>query len=399
MTARAYLRNFQTKGQIKAEMQRIGVDPEGLDIMAPKGIHHTILLKEVNSRAANIIKQEFLSKDGEAALAYHCLSDLDKCSDMILMATERQYRAIIRKFRKQPFGLAGLAVELELILNNLSISREIEIQCGGKTLNADARTLIMGILNVTPDSFSDGYSDLEGAVAHGVRMAEEGADIIDVGGESTRPGSTPVSLDEELSRVIPVIESLAKKIDIPISIDTSKPEVARAAIEAGATMINDVTGLSNPDMASLTAEKKVPVIIMHMQGDPGTMQSNPQYDDVVDDIIEFFRNRMIMAEEHGLERNQIIIDPGIGFGKTLEHNLEILRRLGELRVLGLPILVGTSRKSFIGKLQGTEVDERLEGSLAASVISAQKGAHIVRVHDVREIRKALLVSDAIGSNE
>ena len=399
MTARAYLRNFQTKSQIKAEMQRIGVDPEGLEIMAPKGVHHTILLKEVNSRAANIIKQEFLSKDGEAALAYHCLSDLDKCSDMILMATERQYRAIIRKFRKQPFGLAGLATELELILNNLSISREIEIQCVGKTLNADGHTLIMGILNVTPDSFSDGNSDLEVAVAHGVRMAEEGADIIDVGGESTRPGSAPVSLDEELSRVIPVIESLAKKIDIPISIDTSKPEVARAAIEAGATMINDVTGLSNPDMASLAAEKKVPVIIMHMQGDPGTMQSNPQYDDVVDDIIEFFRNRMIMAEEHGLERNQIIIDPGFGFGKTLEHNLEILRRLGELRILGLPILAGTSRKSFIGKLQGTEVDERLEGSLAASVISAQKGAHIVRVHDVREIRKALLVSDAIGSNE
>ncbi len=296
MTTRAYLRNFHTKLQIKAQMKTIGVDPAGLDIMAPKGIHHTMILKDVDPRAANIIKQEFLSKGAEAALAYHCLSDLDKCSDMVLMATERQYRIIIQKFQKQPFGLAGLAAELEQILDNLSISRGFEISCGDRILKTGSRTLIMGILNVTPDSFSDGYPDLEGAVAHGIKMAEGGAGIIDIGGESTRPGSVSVSIDEELDRVIPVIKALAEKIDIPISIDTSKPEVARAAIEAGASMINDVTGLSDLEMVKLVVEKKVPVVIMHMLEDPGTMQEDPQYDDVVDDIIEFFRERVAMAE-------------------------------------------------------------------------------------------------------
>jgi len=408
MTTRAYLRNFQNKLQLKAEMERIGVDLAGLDIMAPKGIHHTVILKDVDPRAANIIKQEFLSKGGEAALAYHCLSNMDKCSDMVLMATERQYRIIIQKFRKQPFGLAGLATELEMILDNLSISRKFEIPCGASTLNIGPRTLIMGILNVTPDSFSDGgrFLNLNKAVAQGIKMADDGADIIDIGGESTRPGSARISVDEELKRVIPAIEALSRKVKVPISIDTSKPEVAWAAIEAGACMINDVTGLSDPKMIKLAVEKNVPVVIMHMLGHPGTMQKDPQYVDVVDDIIEFFRERVVMLEEHGIRREQIIIDPGIGFGKTLEHNLEILRRLGEFRVLGLPILVGSSRKSFIGKLQGTGTetgqgtgmgaDERLEGSLATAVISAHKGANIVRVHDVRETKQALLVSDAIS---
>ncbi len=407
MTTRAYLRNFHNKADIKAAMKRVGVDPAGLDIMAPKGIHHTIMLKDVDPRAANIIKQEFLSKGGEASLAYHCLSDMNKCSDILLMATERQYRTIIRKFCKQPFGLAELAIELELILDNLHNFREFNIPCGARTLNIGLRTLIMGILNVTPDSFSDGgrFLNQDKAVARGLEMAREGADIIDIGGESTRPGYAPVSIDEELERVIPVIKTLVENIDIPISIDTSKPGVARAAIEAGASMINDITGLSNPDMVELVAEKKIAVFIMHMQGEPRTMQNDPRYDDVVDDIIEFFRERVALAGEHGIKRERIIIDPGIGFGKTLEHNLEILGRLEEFRVLGLPVMVGASRKSFIGKLQesgaGTEMgmknraDERLEGSLAAAIISAQKGAGIVRVHDVRETRLALLVSDAM----
>ena len=230
-------------------------------------------------------------------------------------------------------------------------------------------------------------------------MAETGADIIDVGGESTRPGSAPVSAEEEIERVVPVIKELRSKINIPISIDTSKPEVARAALEAGAGIINDVTGLADDNMARLAAEKGVPVIIMHMQGNPRTMQDEPDYDDVVDDIIDYFKERIAIAEEHGMARPSIIIDPGIGFGKTLEHNLEIIRRLAEFKILGLPIMVGPSRKSFIGKIQGANADGRLEGSLAAAIVSAMKGADIVRVHDVKETRLALQIADAISDTK
>ena len=379
-------------------MEKIGVDTGGLDIMVPKGKFYTFILKDVDARAANIIKQEFLSKGGEAALAYHCLTDLGKCSDMILMATESQYRKILVKFKKQPFGLSDLAGELETMLNNLDSPRNFEIQCAPSTIKLGGQTRIMGILNVTPDSFSDGgrFSDAEEAVAHGVRMAEAGADIIDVGGESTRPGSASVTVGEEIGRVVPVIRELRNKINIPISIDTSKPEVAGAALEAGAGIINDVTGLADDNMAKLAAEKGVPVIIMHMQGSPRTMQDEPDYDDVVDDIMDYFRERIAIAEEHGIARARMIIDPGIGFGKTVEHNLEILRRLVEFKVLRLPIMVAPSRKSFVGKLQGTEADGRLEGSLAAAVASAMNGADIVRVHDVRETRLALQIADAIS---
>ncbi len=400
MTSRVYVRNFDDPRQIEAEMNRIGVDIGGVDVMVPKGRFFTFILRDIDPRAANIIKQEFLSKGGEAALAYHCLSDLDKCSDMLLMATEKQYNIIISKFQKQPFGLKDIAVQLETAMANLDCPRDFSISCGNKIFKIGGHTWIMGVLNVTPDSFSDGgkFSNVEEAVAHGMRMAEEGADIIDIGGESTRPGSASISVDEELGRVIPVIEELVKITEIPISIDTSKPEVAEAGIDAGASMINDITGLADERMMKLAAERDVPVVIMHMSGTPTDMQKDPNYDDVVYDIIDIFMERVARAVEQGVSRNNIIIDPGIGFGKTLDHNLQILKRLSEFKILGLPILVGASRKSFIGKLQGTDEDERLEGSVAAAIISAMNGADIVRVHDVKETKMALLVGDAIGSS-
>ncbi len=401
MTSRVYVRNFDNPRQIEAEMKRIGVDVGGLDVMVPKGRFFTFVLRDIDPRAANIIKQEFLSKGGEAALAYHCLSDLGKCSDMLLMATEKQYSFIISKFQKQPFGLKDIAVHIETALANIDCPGGSAISCDDKIFKLEGQTWIMGILNVTPDSFSDGgqFSSIGEAVGCAIRMAEEGADMIDIGGESTRPGSAPITIEEELSRVIPVIEGLVKIINVPISIDTSKPEVAKAALDAGASMINDVTGLADDRMIKLAVERNVPVIIMHMSGTPDNMQDEPIYDDVVFDIIDFFRQRIAKAMDQGISKDNIIIDPGIGFGKTLDHNLLILKRLSEFKMLGLPILVGASRKSFIGKLQGTDEDERLEGSVAAAVISAMNGADIIRVHDVKETKLALLIGDAIDSIE
>ena len=255
----------------------------------------------------------------------------------------------------------------------------------------------MGIVNVTPDSFSDGgeFLDPERAIAHGRGLADEGADILDVGGESTRPGARAVDAAEELGRVVPVVEALAKD-GSKLSIDTSKTEVARAALDAGASMVNDVTALrADPDLAALCAERDCEVVLMHMLGDPRTMQENPVYHDVVDDIKVFLAERIEFATVAGIHRERIWIDPGIGFGKTVEHNLELHRRLGEFAELGRPVAFGSSRKSFIGKLTGAGVDQRLGGTIASNVIAYANGARMLRVHDVAPMQEALTVADAI----
>ena len=260
------------------------------------------------------------------------------------------------------------------------------------------RTQIVGILNITPDSFSDGgeYFTPERALQHAQELIAEGADILDIGGESSRPGSEPVSEEEELRRVIPLIEKLAREIETPISIDTYKPRVAAEALAAGAALVNDITGFRDADMRRVAAEKAAPVILMHMQGEPKTMQANPHYDDVVLDIKKFFTERTALAKKDGV--TEIILDPGIGFGKTLEHNLTILKRLNEFLDLGYPLLVGPSRKSFIGALNdNAPAGERLEGTIAAVVAARLAGAAYVRVHDVAECRKALQVADAIAN--
>lgn len=255
---------------------------------------------------------------------------------------------------------------------------------------------IMGIVNVTPDSFSDGgrYLDADAAIAHGVELARDGATILDVGGESTRPGALEVDQGEELRRTEPVVGALVETGTV--SIDTSKAAVAEAAINAGASIVNDVTALqSDPGMAGLCAERGVGVVLMHMPGNPRTMQDDPRYDDVVDDVKAFLAARLEFAVGEGVDEERIWLDPGIGFGKTLEHNLELLRRLGELRELGRPLVIGTSRKSFIGTIDGSEVGERLGGTIASSVLAAAEGAEVLRVHDVAEIAQALRLSAAI----
>ena len=256
----------------------------------------------------------------------------------------------------------------------------------------------MGILNLTPDSFYDGgrRQDLRQAIADGVAMAAAGADILDLGGESTRPGAQPVSEDEELARVLPVLRGLRKELSLPISIDTYKSKVAQSMLDGGADIINDISALRfDPAMAQIVAKEKVPVVLMHMQGTPRTMQQEPHYEDVVREVRDFLANQAYEAMDEGIDSDLVILDPGIGFGKTLEHNLLLLRRLGALAALGHPLLVGVSRKTFIGKIANLDPHERLEGSIAAAVAAVLAGANIVRVHDVHETRKALAVADAI----
>lgn len=255
---------------------------------------------------------------------------------------------------------------------------------------------LMGVVNVTPDSFSDGgrYLDAGAAIAHGVELVRDGADILDIGGESTRPGAEPVEWEEEMHRVEPVVEGLAGKATL--SVDTSKAAVAIAAIEAGASIVNDVTALRGDlEMASVCAERGVDVVLMHMPEDPRTMQDDPRYGDVVEDVRAFLAECMEFAVSMGIAEDKIWLDPGIGFGKTLEHNLELLRRLGELRELGRPLVVGTSRKSFIGGIDGSAVGDRLGGTIASSLLAAVEGADVLRVHDVAEMAQAVRVAEAV----
>jgi len=255
----------------------------------------------------------------------------------------------------------------------------------------------MGVVNVTPDSFSDGglYLDPRAAIAHGEELVAQGADIVDVGGESTRPGAAPVAVEEELRRVGPVVAGLAG-LGIEVSVDTSKAAVAAAALDAGATIVNDVTALrGDPEMAALVAERGAGLVLMHMAGDPRTMQVNPEYDDVVAEVRDFLAARLDAAVAAGIDASRVWLDPGIGFGKTAEHNFELLRGLDQLVSLGRPILVGTSRKSFIGRADGSEADDRLGGTIATSVLAAAAGASVLRVHDVREMSEALTVASAV----
>jgi len=272
-----------------------------------------------------------------------------------------------------------------------------QIKWNGYVLKFD-RPLIMGILNVTPDSFSDGgkFFTPSDAVKHGERMAEEGADIIDIGGESTRPYAKPISAEDEISRVVPVIKGLRKKISVPISIDTYKSKVAREALDAGANIINDITALRMDNrMGQVAAKYKVPVVLMHMKGYPQTMQENPRYKDVVSQIISFLRRQIRNAKREGIEENKIIVDPGIGFGKTVRHNLEIMGRLEEFKVLKSLLLIGPSRKAFIGKILKLDVSQRLEGTAAAVAICVWNGANIIRAHDVKQMRQVVNMVQAI----
>jgi dihydropteroate synthase len=391
--------------EIKQIMQDIRVDPYGIRIMLPKAVHYLVKMDSVSNITANILKQEMLSLGGDAAVARGALTGKVKKTGCLLMGNLSQLNRLNQKLRIQPLGLNQLSQNLNLTLKNY-LKDNFYIDLGKYKLNlAAGRTCIMGILNVTPDSFSGdglyqspaiGRQLSAGEMAEvAQKLVEDGADIIDVGGESSRPGARPVSAKEEISRTIPLIRSLSKKIKVPISIDTYKPEVAQQALESGAVIVNDITALRNHKMARLVAKYKAAVVIMHMKGNPRTMQKNPKYVSLIDDIIEYLEQAMKRGIDAGIQKEKFIIDPGIGFGKTVEDNLTILQKLQDFKVLGRPILVGTSRKSFIGKILNANPMERLPGTISSSLMAVKNGAKILRVHDVKKVKQALKVFAAI----
>lgn len=386
-----------TSRELKDEFKKIDVDKRGLEIMLPKGKFYLLKIEGMSAINANIVKQQMLSIGGEAAVARGAIEARVDKSDCIIMGTSAQYNNLIEKLKLQPWGLKEVARKIEQTLTQFNQDKLL-LCWDGYRLEFHQKTLIMGILNLTPDSFSDGGKFLkkEDALRHAQEMEKEGADIIDVGGESTRPGARTVSLEEELRRVIPLIRELRKKVRVPISIDTRKAKVAKEAIESGANIINDVSALRyDPDMLKVVKKYKVPIIVMHMKGSPRTMQRAPQYRDLLSEIYTFFERTIQKLVQEGIDESKIIIDPGIGFGKTLEHNVQILRRLREFRSLGRPILLGPSRKSFIGQILNLPVDRRLNGTLASCACAIMNGADILRVHDVREVVELAKVLDRL----
>ncbi|MDI6710673.1 MAG: dihydropteroate synthase [Bacillota bacterium] len=373
------------------EIEAVGADEKGCLIMAPKAVYRVIRIRGLSPKQAQVIKQEMLARGGEAAVARGVIDWSVETTDVLLMGTLGQLASLVRKLKQQPFGLPALADELNRVLYHLEVRPALKLDCRGRRLTIGERTLVMGILNATPDSFSDGgrYLDPEAALERARAMVSQGADIIDLGGESTRPGHEPVGLEEELARVVPVLKRLAGEVKVPISIDTRKPEVAARALEIGAHIVNDQSALEDPRMAETAAAAGAPVILMHYKD----VRESP---DMMGDIVSFLDGRIARAEAAGLPREKVIVDPGLGFGKTPAQNLEVLRNLAALRGLGQPILIGPSRKSVIGKVLDLPVDERVEGTAAAVAVGIANGADIVRVHDVKEMGRVARMADAIA---
>ena len=381
-----------------AIFKKIGVDPYGIDAMASKTININILLEDQPCKIANIIKQEMLSVGGDAAVARGSVSCSVPVSNILIMGTLKQISALVKKIDKQPFGLNLIARNILKILKNIS-QNEYVLKTFRREINLGKKTLIMGILNVTPDSFSDGglYCSQQKAVERGLQMVDEGADIIDIGGESTRPGAASVSAAIELKRVLPVIESLVKQVKIPISIDTTKAKVAKLALANGAEIVNDISALhGDKKMAKTISDAGAAVILMHMRGNPRNMQKgNLVYNNLMGEVTDYLERSSEKALKAGIEKDCLVIDPGIGFGKTPEDNYKIIKNLSQLKELGMPVMIGTSRKSFIGKVTGGEPEQRLEGTAATVAAAIMNGCHIVRVHDVAAMKKVAAVTDAI----
>jgi dihydropteroate synthase len=349
--------------------------------MRGKAVHRVVRTR-VRPRQAQYLKEELLSLGGECAVA-GLDGDAEQNVPVALMGTMAQYKRLTEKLDGQPYGLAALAGEIRT-----TVGIEADPPTGEYPWTGD-RTAVMGILNVTPDSFYDGgrFVDVEDAVGRAEEMVSAGADIVDVGGESTRPGAEPVSVEEEVDRVVPVIEAIAE-LDVLVSVDTRKGPVARAALEAGADLVNDVSGLADPELPRVAADHDVPLVVMHSIETPVAPGESVDYDDVVEDVIASLSERVLLAERAGLDRSQVVVDPGLGFGKTGTESFRLLDRLDEFRALGCPVMVGHSRKSMFEQLEPAAAD-RLHATVAGTAIAAQRGADIVRVHDVAANRDAV----------
>ncbi len=386
----------RSAAEAERELAAINVDPFNIRNMAPKMVHRLLCLEGVNAREASLLKQEMLSLGGDVAFSSKALEG-DAAGTVILMGTERQLRRLCAMLAEHPFGLPSLAADIRRVLE-IDAAPPQGWDIGRRTLNLGSRPCIMGVLNVTPDSFSDGdrFFSTERAVERALAMEEEGADIIDVGGESTRPFARPVDEAEELKRVIPVIERLAGRLRIPLSIDTYKAAVAEKALATGAEIVNDISALTFDErMAEVVATVGAGLVLMHTRARPTVMQKDTEYASIISEISAALRQSLALAEAAAISRERIVIDPGIGFGKGVAGNLEILRRLGEFRALGCPILIGTSRKSFIGNVLGRETGERLFGTAATVAVALVNGASIFRVHDVKEMRDVLDMTMAL----
>ncbi len=383
----------------KRELTKINVSSQGVEVMAPKAIGLSIKLTDIKLGAANILKQEMLSIGGDAAVARGVVNGKLAISDIILLGNLDKIKKLVKKLNHQTiFELPEIKQDLKKIIAQLENPHSKVLNCNGTKLKLN-EPKVMGIINVTPDSFSDGnqYLDADKAIERALEIIAQGADIIDIGGESTRPGAEKVSAETEIERVIPIIKELRKQTDLPISIDTTKAEVAEKALQAGASILNDISALQfDAEMIKVLQNyPEVPVILMHMQGTPETMQDDPHYEDVIEEILLFFEERINFCEDNGISRKRIIIDPGIGFGKRQKDNLVILKKLSEFKCLGLPIMLGASRKSFIGKIYDSEASERLSGSLISTVFAFQSDVEIIRVHDVQEHKRFLNVMKEI----
>ncbi|MEM3396499.1 MAG: dihydropteroate synthase [Thermoplasmata archaeon] len=377
--------------ELESLFARIGVHPEGIEILKRKGEIYRIYISGIKPICANIIKQEMLAAGGDAAIPMDAITGKGENCDVVLLGTEKTLKIFLGKLRKQPFNLGELGEQIERIIISRANALKGVWKTAKRTIKIE-RPLIMGILNITPDSFSDGgyFMQPEAALEHAKRMVLEGVDIIDIGAESTRPGSEPVSVEEETKRLSSVLDAIVS-LGKPVSIDTYKPEVAAFALEKGAEIINDVYGLRKNGMAEVVSEFGAGVCIMHMLGEPKTMQDNPVYKNLITDIYEFLKERIEFGLNVGIDLEKIVIDPGIGFGKTISQNYEIVARLDEFLSLGRPLLIGTSRKSFIGKVIEAPPEKRICATVAINMLALINGARILRVHDVREHAELLKI--------
>ncbi|MDD4146306.1 MAG: dihydropteroate synthase [Clostridia bacterium] len=386
-----YFLELANEQEAERLFQKIGCDWRGSQIMLAKSRIIPLFLKEVKSPGANILKQQMLSLGGEAVVGRGVVNCSQEYSDVLLLGTVKEYELLVEKIIRQPWGLNDLGERIKTLLGNLERKKSVTWEWPGRKLVLGEKVLVMGILNVTPDSFSDGgkFVETSQALEHAWEMVEAGADIIDLGGESTRPGGLPVSATEELKRVLPVLEKLLQEIPVPLSLDTYKAAVAEEALAVGVQIINDVGGgLKDPRMAEVAARFQAPVIIMH---NPGKVT----YQDLIPDLVDSLSEQVRIFEEAGLPAEKIVIDPGVGFGKDYQENLVVMKNLQSLCTLGKPVLLGVSRKSFIGKTLDLPVTDRLEGSLAAAAWGVLNGADILRVHDVRETVRLVKVLEAI----
>ncbi|WP_195923572.1 dihydropteroate synthase [Clostridium tepidum] len=386
------------KNSFPEELNKIEVHEGSLNIFMNKNSIIPLKIFNVLSPAANIIKQEMMALGGDCAVSTYCVNCKRETSDIILLGTNRQYKKLLEKLKYMTFfKIQEIKDELESYINNHKKLKTVLKD--GREINYE-NLKVMGIINCTPDSFYEGSrkSSIEEALKTAEKMLKDGAEILDIGGESTRPGSDPVNEEEEIKRVVPVIKEIKNKFkEAIISIDTYRSNTAKAAIEAGADIVNDISAMTyDENMVKVVKEYNVPVILMHVKGKPKDMQVNPKYEDFIKEVLFYFKERIDYCKDHGINEEKIVLDPGIGFGKTVEHNLKLMNRIEELKSFNLPVLLAASRKSTIGKVLGDlPTEERLEGTIALSCLAVDSGLQMVRVHDVKENVRAIRMIEAV----